>query len=60
MNELLRIAQLAAEIIKAANTIEKANKLISKWSDKNLGPANEWLASAANFEARNQVFGWGR
>jgi hypothetical protein len=58
MNELLKAAALTEEIIKAANTMEKANALISKWSDKDLGPNP--IATAAALEARNQVFGWGR
>ncbi len=58
MNELLKAAALAEEILKAANTTAKANAIISKWSDKDLGPNP--LATAAALEARNQVFGWGR
>lgn len=58
MNELLKAAALTEEILKAANTSDKAAALIAKWSDKNLGPNP--LATAAALEARNQVFGWGR
>jgi hypothetical protein len=58
MNELLKAAALMTEILKAANTTAKANALISKWSDKDLG-VNP-LAQAASLEARNQVYGWGR
>jgi hypothetical protein len=58
MNELLKAAELTEEILKAANTSDKAAALIAKWSDKNLGPNP--IATAAALEARNQVFGWGR
>jgi hypothetical protein len=58
MNELLQAATLTEEILKAANTSDKAAALIAKWSDKNLGPNP--IATAAALEARNQVFGWGR
>jgi hypothetical protein len=60
MSQLLQIANLASDLIKNANTIDKASTLIQKWSHKDLGPANEWLTSAAHWEARNQVFGWGK
>ena len=58
MNELLKAAALTQEILKAANTSDKAAALIAKWSDKDLGPAP--LSTAASLEARNQVFGWNR
>ena len=60
MNQLLQIANIASHLIKNANTMDKVNALIGKWSHKDLGPANEWLTSAAHWEARNQVFGWGK
>ena len=58
MKELLKAAALTEEILKSANTSDKAAALIAKWSDKNLGPNP--IATAAALEARNQVFGWGR
>ena len=58
MNDLFKAAALTEQILKAANTSEKANALIRKWNDKNLGHCP--LATAANLEARNQVFNWGR
>jgi hypothetical protein len=58
MNELLKASALAEEILNAANTMDKANLLIQKWADKDLGPNP--IATAAALEARNQVFGWGR
>jgi hypothetical protein len=58
MNELLKAAALTQEILKSADTMDKANALIKKWSDKDLGPNP--IATAAALEARNQVFGWGR
>lgn len=58
MNQLLQAASLIEKILKEANTSAKAAALIAKWSDKNLGPNP--IATAAAFEARNQVFGWGR
>ena len=50
MNELLQAATLTDEILKAANTSDKAAALIAKWSDKNLGPNP--IATAAALEAR--------
>jgi hypothetical protein len=64
MNELLQAATLANEILKAANTSDKAAAIISKWrvnrdgTRRDLGPNP--IATAAALEARNQVFGWGR
>ena len=58
MNELIKAAKLAEEILKATDTMDKASALIKKWSDKELGPNP--LNTAASLEARNQVFGWGR
>jgi hypothetical protein len=58
MNELLKAAALTAEILKAANTSDKAAALIAKWGHLELGPSP--LSLAASMEARNQVFGWGR
>ena len=64
MNELLKASALTQEILKAANTMDKANALISKWranrdgSFRDLGPNP--AATAAALEARNQVYGWGR
>lgn len=58
MNQLIKAAALTVEILKAANTSEKASALIAKWNDKNLGPNP--IATAAALEARNQVFAWGR
>lgn len=58
MNELIKANELMNEILRKADTMEKAKALILKWSDKDLGPNP--LATAAAFEARNQVFGWGR
>ena len=58
MAELIKAAKLTEEILKAADTMDKAAALIKKWSDKELGPNP--LDTAASLEARNQVFGWGR
>jgi len=58
MNELIQAAQLKVEILKVTNTTDKANALIQKWSDKDLGPNQ--LDTAASLEARNRVYGWGR
>ena len=58
MNELMKAADLTVQILKAANTSDKAAALIAKWNDKNLGPNP--IATAAALEARNQVFAWGR
>jgi hypothetical protein len=58
MNELLKAAALMQEILVSTDTMEKANALIRKWSDRDLGPNP--IATAAALEARNQVFGWGR
>lgn len=58
MNELIKAAELMSEILKAANTMQKAEALIKKWSGRDLGPNP--LATAASLEARNQVYGWGK
>jgi len=58
MEKLLKAAALTEEILKWANTMERASSLIKKWSDKDLGPNP--IATAAALEARNQVYGWGR
>jgi len=58
MEDLLKAAALTEEILKAANTSSKANALIAKWQHKDLG-VNP-LPMAASWEARNQVFNWGK
>lgn len=58
MEQISKASQLSKEIRKAITTMEQANALIQKWSDKDLGPNP--LETAACLEARNQVFGWGR
>ena len=58
METLLQVSKLTNEILKATDTMTKANALIKKWNDKDLGPTP--LRTAASLEARNQVFGWGR
>ncbi len=58
MNELLKVAELMKVIRRSVNSSQKANAIIAKWSDKDLGPNP--LDTAVELEARNQVFGWGR
>jgi hypothetical protein len=58
MNELIKAAELTAQILKSVNNQQAANALIQKWSDKELGPSP--LQTAASLEARNQVYGWGQ
>ncbi len=60
MNELFKVAALSKEILNSANTMQRADALIAKWSDKDLGSGPQRLITAADLEARNQVYGWGK